>query len=86
MKKKIDQRKVIDKLERFANAHAAEGDDEEIMSEKTDEHEDFDDQHKILPTSKDPKLWLVKCKRGMEKQACMSLMNKCVDSAKRKIP
>jgi transcription elongation factor SPT5 len=59
-----------------------EGDDIEDDIDEMDEEEIQLD----LPTKNDPKLWLLKCKRGMERQACMSLMLKSIDHAKKKIP
>lgn len=40
----------------------------------------------IIPTAKDPSLWFVKCKRGSEKLACISLLNKAFMKARQKQP
>jgi transcription elongation factor SPT5 len=40
--------------------------------------EDYDDiaQHSLLPSTKDPNLWIVKCRMGEEKSAALQLMRK----------
>lgn len=38
--------------------------------------EPAEDRSNVLPTKSDPKLWLVKCKQGSEREACICLMNK----------
>lgn len=40
----------------------------------------------ILPSAKDPSLWFVKCKRGAERLACISLLNKAFAKARLKQP
>jgi len=40
----------------------------------------------FIPTAKDPSLWFVKCKRGSEKLACVSLLNKAFVKARQKDP
>lgn len=40
----------------------------------------------LLPSVKDPRLWQVRVKKGQEKLACMSLMNKSIDYAKKGHP
>eukprot|EP00826_Nyctotherus_ovalis_P045994 TRINITY_DN5145_c0_g1_i2.p1 TRINITY_DN5145_c0_g1~~TRINITY_DN5145_c0_g1_i2.p1 ORF type:complete len:742 (+),score=230.48 TRINITY_DN5145_c0_g1_i2:128-2353(+) len=40
----------------------------------------------ILPSTKDPSLWFVKCKRGAERLACISLLNKAFAKARQKQP
>jgi transcription elongation factor SPT5 len=40
--------------------------------------DDYDDiaQHSLLPSTKDPNLWIVKCRMGEEKTAALQLMRK----------
>lgn len=40
----------------------------------------------MLPSVSDPKLWQVKVKKGKEKIAAISLINKAMDFAERGIP
>ena len=43
-------------------------------------------QQGLQPTPQDPKLWLVQCKTGSEREAVVSLMQKCVDLAMKGTP
>ena len=43
-------------------------------------------QQGLQPTPQDPKLWLVECKTGSEREAVVSLMQKCVDLAMKGTP
>ena len=87
LKRSINHVEVLKRIEeRALNEVEGEAEDEVLDDDLGEQPEEFEDQPKILPTQKDPKLWQVKCKRGMEKQACMSLMGKCIESAKKKIP
>lgn len=56
-------------------------------TEPEDEVEDFEEegtnrikQQSLLPSVKDPKLWMVKCKIGKERQLVVSLMQKYLDT------
>lgn len=40
----------------------------------------------LLPTHLDPKLWLVQCTPGSEKQLCLQLLSKCRSFSKNKNP
>lgn len=37
------------------------------------------EQQAMLPTVKDPKLWIVKCRPGAEREVCVQLMQKFLD-------
>ena len=39
-----------------------------------------------MPTSADPKLWVVRCGEGQEREAVVCLLQKCYDLAKRGSP
>ncbi|KAL3147827.1 hypothetical protein ABBQ32_002553 [Trebouxia sp. C0010 RCD-2024] len=43
-------------------------------------------QQGLQPTPQDPKLWLVECKTGSEREAVVSLMQKCVDLHAKRMP
>lgn len=43
-------------------------------------------QQGLQPTPQDPKLWLVECKTGSEREAVISLMQKCMDLASKGAP
>ena len=43
-------------------------------------------QQGLQPTPQDPKLWLVECKTGSEREAVISLMQKCVDLSSKGTP
>lgn len=43
-------------------------------------------QQGLQPTPQDPKLWLVECKTGSEREAVVSLMQKCVDLHAKRTP
>ena len=40
----------------------------------------YDDitQNGLLPSTKDPNLWIVKCRMGEERATCLQLMRKCI--------
>jgi len=73
-------------LDLDAMAKRYEGEEYDDDDGGLDEMEEYDDMMKPLPSSKDPKLWLVKCQKGFERQSCMSLMNKSIDLAKKGQP
>ncbi|KAM7253344.1 hypothetical protein ACFE04_025962 [Oxalis oulophora] len=60
--------------ERYARSNRAEREDYE------DEGGTEVDQQSLLPSVKDPKLWMVKCAIGREREAATCLMQKFIDS------
>jgi hypothetical protein len=65
--KRTDQRKVIENIEKVALEQQKEG-GMESLSEMEDEGEiDEDDKANLQPSTKDPRLWQVRVKRGLEK-------------------
>jgi len=70
-------------------------DPEQYAKEKDEEDQPLDDLAQVstdlasaihLPSSKDPSLWFVTCKRGSEKLACISLMQKAFVMMQEKTP
>ena len=58
--------------------------DSEVEEEEEDYGEEYledDERQRKLPSVNDPRLWQVRVKRGQERLATLSLMNKCIDSA-----
>lgn len=47
---------------------------------------DEEELENLQPSIKDPLIWQVRVKRGLEKQVCMSLINKSIDFAKKGHP
>jgi transcription elongation factor SPT5 len=47
---------------------------------------DEEELENLQPSIKDPRLWQIRVKRGLEKQVCMSLINKSIDFAKKGQP
>ena len=41
------------------------------------------ERQRQLPSVNDPRIWQVRVKRGQERMATLSLMNKCIDHAKK---
>ena len=39
-----------------------------------------------MPTNSDPKLWVVRCGEGQEREAVVCLLQKCYDLAKKGTP
>ncbi|KAI3926162.1 hypothetical protein MKW98_028298, partial [Papaver atlanticum] len=62
---------------------------ERIVQERYQRYEDYSgdydedtndvEQQALLPSVKDPKLWIVKCAIGREREAAFFLMQKCID-------
>ncbi|MCL7042127.1 hypothetical protein MKW94_014316 [Papaver nudicaule] len=52
-----------------------------------DHIEDISDveQQALLPSVRDPKLWIVKCFAGREREAAICLMHKCIDRGRREM-
>lgn len=76
----------VDDLEKRAKErveHELEDDVDHLdrISEEYGE-ENYEDGRQ-LPQINDPKIWQVRVKRGQERTAVMSLMNKCIDYAKK---
>ncbi|PWA49944.1 KOW-like protein [Artemisia annua] len=44
-------------------------------------HEDEQEDQALLPSVRDPKLWMVKCAIGHEREVALCLMKKCIDKA-----
>lgn len=57
----------------------------EDEDEIDEEYGDVTRKH-MQPSVKDPRLWQVRVKRGLEKQVCMSLINKSIDFARKGTP
>eukprot|EP00126_Sphaerothecum_destruens_P002287 Sdes_comp15728_c0_seq1m4763 len=63
------------------------GEKPDVGGEEEDEEYDFEahdepdliKQQSLLPTIKDPKIWMVKCTMGKERHVCMALMRKYVE-------
>lgn len=77
--------------EKYAQQTIQRGEDgeEEDFSGEEDEgqYADVDVAKKgMLPSTNDPSLWQVLVKRGYEKQACMALLNKSIEFARRGTP
>jgi transcription elongation factor SPT5 len=76
--KQIRSEKYLDDLKQKYRQKEIEGEEEE--DEKDEEKEDIDvSKHSLYPTIQDPKLFLVKCKLGKEKESVIAIMNKCLD-------
>lgn len=43
-------------------------------------------QQALMPTATDPKLWVVQCGEGQEREAVVCLLQKCYDYAKKGTP
>ncbi|OVA13256.1 Transcription elongation factor Spt5 [Macleaya cordata] len=69
-----DQEEDYEALERRIQARYARSSHAEYDEETTDV-----EQQALLPSVKDPKLWMVKCAIGHEREAAVCLMQKCID-------
>ncbi|MCL7044681.1 hypothetical protein MKW94_005301, partial [Papaver nudicaule] len=67
----------VDEYARIINARYGQhnGDDAEDYDEEINDVE----QQSLLPSVRDPKLWIVKCAIGREREAAFCLMQKCID-------
>ena len=72
---------AIDKYVRDRFVAPAQG-----YTEVGDEQASEVGQQGLQPTPQDPKLWLVECKAGLEREAVVSLMQKCVDLSSKGTP
>ncbi|XP_059630266.1 putative transcription elongation factor SPT5 homolog 1 [Cornus florida] len=73
-----EEEEDVEALERSIHAryyarssHIVEYDDEETMG--------IVEQQALLPSIRDPKLWMVKCAIGHEREVAVRLMQKCID-------
>jgi hypothetical protein len=57
--------------------------DEELEEDDYELQEGLLERQEALPSVTDPRMWQVRVKRGSERLAVMSLMNKSIDFAKR---
>ncbi|GMP46556.1 hypothetical protein CsSME_00014662 [Camellia sinensis var. sinensis] len=64
----------VEALERSIQARYARSSHTEYDEETTDV-----EQQALLPSIRDPKLWMVKCAIGREREAAVCLMQKCLD-------
>lgn len=64
----------VDALERSIQARYARSSHVEYDEEATDV-----EQQALLPSVRDPKLWMVKCAMGHEREVAVCLMQKCID-------
>ncbi|KAL6962354.1 hypothetical protein U1Q18_037311, partial [Sarracenia purpurea var. burkii] len=70
-----DDQEDVEALERsIQERYSARSRHTEYDEETTDV-----DQQALLPSVRDPKLWLVKCSIGREREAAVCLMQKCLD-------
>lgn len=77
MESRARQKEQTDEeLERFIEERYGKGSQryEEFELEEADQNEV--EQQGLLPTVQDPKLWMVKCKTGHEREAAISIMQK----------
>ncbi|XP_019168250.1 PREDICTED: putative transcription elongation factor SPT5 homolog 1 [Ipomoea nil] len=74
-----DEDEDFEALERSIQARYARSsdDDEETTNDI--------DQQALLPSVRDPKLWMVKCAIGHEREVAVCLMQKCIDSQIRSV-
>nr|XP_023877084.1 putative transcription elongation factor SPT5 homolog 1 isoform X2 [Quercus suber] len=69
-----DEQEDVEALERRIQARYARSSHAEYDEETTDV-----DQQALLPSVRDPKLWMVKCAIGREREAVVCLMQKSID-------
>ncbi|KAK0576829.1 hypothetical protein LWI29_023963 [Acer saccharum] len=69
-----DEQEDVEALERRIQARYARSSHTEYDEETTDV-----EQQALLPSVRDPKLWMVKCAIGREREAAVCLMQKCID-------
>ncbi|KAJ8760502.1 hypothetical protein K2173_015169 [Erythroxylum novogranatense] len=69
-----DEQEDFEALERRIQARYARSSHPEYDEETTDV-----DQQALLPSVRDPKLWMVKCLIGKERETVVCLMQKCID-------
>ncbi|KAH7567993.1 hypothetical protein JRO89_XS07G0209300 [Xanthoceras sorbifolium] len=69
-----DEQEDVEALERRIQARYARSSPQEYDEETTDV-----EQQALLPSVRDPKLWMVKCAIGREREAAVCLMQKCID-------
>ncbi|KAL7208512.1 hypothetical protein ACSBR1_030284 [Camellia fascicularis] len=69
-----DDQEDVEALERRIQARYARSSHEEYDEETTDV-----EQQALLPSVRDPKLWMVKCAIGREREAAVCLMQKSLD-------
>ncbi|KAK1436441.1 hypothetical protein QVD17_02221 [Tagetes erecta] len=70
-----DEQEDVEALEkiiqdRYARSHAEYDDDDDVSEVE---------QQALLPSVRDPKLWMVKCAIGHEREVAVCLMQKCID-------
>lgn len=69
-----DDQEDVEALERSIQARYARSSHTEYDEETTDV-----EQQALLPSVRDPKLWMVKCAIGHEREVAVCLMQKCID-------
>ncbi|XXG54874.1 hypothetical protein AAC387_Pa03g2645 [Persea americana] len=69
-----DEQEDVEDLERRIQERYAKSNIPEYDEETTEV-----EQQALLPSVKDPKLWMVKCLMGREREAVVCLMQKCID-------
>ncbi|KAL9245104.1 hypothetical protein vseg_018792 [Gypsophila vaccaria] len=69
-----EQEEDVEDLERRIQERYARSSQAEYDEETTDV-----EQQALLPSVRDPKLWMVKCAIGREKEVAVCLMQKCID-------
>eukprot|EP00240_Pyramimonas_obovata_P005180 CAMPEP_0118942736 /NCGR_PEP_ID=MMETSP1169-20130426/36749_1 /TAXON_ID=36882 /ORGANISM="Pyramimonas obovata, Strain CCMP722" /LENGTH=394 /DNA_ID=CAMNT_0006887801 /DNA_START=105 /DNA_END=1286 /DNA_ORIENTATION=- len=75
----------LDQNDAFQNEEDIERFIQERYGQRYTEHDDAEgtevEQQAMLPTVKDPKLWMVKCRPGTEREVCVQLMQKFITMA-----
>ncbi|XP_022939551.1 putative transcription elongation factor SPT5 homolog 1 isoform X2 [Cucurbita moschata] len=69
-----DEQEDVEALERRIQARYARSNHMEYDEETTEV-----EQQALLPSVRDPKLWMVRCAIGREREAAVCLMQKCID-------
>ena len=75
----------LGRLEDIAKKYEERGDDGDYDDELVDDEDEYegDDaaiaQQSLLPSVRDPKLWMMTCKVGKEREIAMTIMQKFID-------
>lgn len=85
LKKRYDQAGRLRQIEEKAQKGELAGSDEEEGFTDEEEEEEMG-RDGLQPSVSDPRLWQVRVKRGLERQVCMSLINKSIDYARKGSP
>ncbi|XP_073138933.1 putative transcription elongation factor SPT5 homolog 1 [Henckelia pumila] len=69
-----DEQEDVEEIERMIHEKYAKSLNVEYVEEATDV-----EQQGLLPSVRDPKLWMLKCAIGREREVAVCLMQKCID-------